>query len=109
VITEQGGAIGLPVANRRPPFLAHYPVSEYWSRIAVLLTQQRRYEDEWALRGPLGGVSRAIFGLLTTITMIPYLLEYPDEAHVSQTKISSWACNEMPWQTLRIQHGPEQV
>ena len=51
VVIEQGGANGLRPTKRGPPYLATYLMSEYWSRIWVLVTKGRRYEDEWTLEG----------------------------------------------------------
>ena len=43
MVIEQGGANGLRPTKRGPPYLATYPMSEYWSRIWVLMTKGRRY------------------------------------------------------------------
>ena len=46
VVIEQGGTNGLRPTTRGPPYLATYPMSEYWSRIWLLVTKGRRYENE---------------------------------------------------------------
>ena len=39
VFIEQGGILAWRLTKRGPPFLARYPMSEYWSRIWVLVTK----------------------------------------------------------------------